>query len=72
MKQRGKLTLANREALLEAKSEGEKEKNGFSRATPEVSLSGGGRLLGQGGNLSRSLVACICALCRLLLQPRRG
>ena len=63
MKQQGKLTFANREALLAAKSEGEKERNGFSRATLEVSLSGGGRLLGQGGNWSRSLAARIRALC---------
>lgn len=65
MKQQGKLTLASGKALLAAKSEGEEEKkkNGFSKATLEVSLSGGGRLLGQGGNRSRSLAACIRALC---------
>lgn len=50
------------EASLVAKPGGEKERNGFSRAGLEVSLSGGGRLPGQGGDGSCSLPASIRAL----------
>lgn len=44
MKQQGELTLAKGEALLAAKSGGEKGRNGFGRESLEVSLPGGGRL----------------------------
>lgn len=72
MKQQGKLTLENAEALQEAKSEGEKERNGFSRAALEVSLFGGGRLMGQGGNQSRLLAVCVHALCLLQATSQGG
>lgn len=72
MKQQGKLPLANGEALLAAKSGREKGRNGFGRAALEVSFSGGGRLLGQGGDGSRSLVARIRALCHAAASGHAG